>query len=153
MLIDSLFSEEPWAAFADAFRHLVLPAAVLSTIPMATIARMTRASVLEVLKEDYIKTARAKGLRPVKIYFVHALKNALMPIITIIGLMVGTLLTGAILTETIFAWPGIGSYITTALLSADMNAVLGGTVVVGLVFVCLNIFSDLLYKFFDPRAK
>ena len=152
MLIDTLLSDED-GAFLSALSHLVLPSIVLGTIPMAVIARMTRSSMLEVLGEDYIRTARAKGLSKRRIIVKHALRNALIPVITVMGLQVGLLLSGAILTETIFAWPGIGSYITTALLSADMNAVLGGTVVVGLVFVCLNVFSDLLYAFFDPRAK
>src|SRR5690606_6829770 len=110
MLIDSLLSEEP-GAFVDALQHLILPAIVLGTIPLAVIARMTRSAMLEVLREDYVRTARAKGLSPARVVFVHGLRNALIPVLTVFGLQVGTLLAGAVLTETIFSWPGIGKWL------------------------------------------
>ncbi len=120
---------------------------------MAYISRMTRSFMLEQLSAEYVTTARVKGLPERRVIWKHAFGNIRVQLITVIALSYANLLEGAVLTETIFAWPGLGSYITTALLSADMNAVLGGTVVVGLIFVLLNIFSDLLYQIFDPRAK
>jgi dipeptide transport system permease protein len=152
MLIDTLLSEEE-GAFVDALRHLILPAIVLGTIPLAVIARMTRSAMLEVLREDYVRTARAKGLSPARVVFVHGLRNALIPVLTVFGLQVGTLLAGAVLTETIFSWPGIGNYIYSSLFAADMNAVLGGTLLVGVVFVLLNMLSDVLYRVLDPRSR
>ena len=152
MLIDSLASGQK-GAFLSAVRHLVLPTIVLGTIPLAVIARQTRSAMLEVLGEDYIRTARAKGMSPGRINGIHALRNALIPVITVIGLSVGTLLAGAILTETIFSWPGIGNYLTVALLNADMNAVLGATLVIGSVFILINKLSDVLYRILDPRSR
>lgn len=152
ILIDSLLAGD-MDVFKNAISHIVLPAGLLAYYSLAYISRMTRSFMLEQLDQEYITTARVKGLSESAVIWRHALGNVKVPLVTVIALSYAGLLEGSVLTETIFSWPGIGSYITTALLSADMNAVLGGTVVVGLVFVCLNIFSDLLYKFFDPRAK
>ena len=152
ILIDSLLAGD-MDVFKNAISHIVLPAGLLAFYSLAYISRMTRSFMLEQLDQEYITTARVKGLSENAVIWKHALGNVKVPLVTVIALSYAALLEGSVLTETIFSWPGIGSYITTALLSADMNAVLGGTVVVGLVFVCLNIFSDLLYKFFDPRAK
>jgi len=152
ILVDSLLAGD-MEVFRNAISHIVLPAGLLAYYSLAYISRMTRSFMLEQLDQEYIITARVKGLSESAVIWKHALGNVKVPLVTVIALSYAALLEGSVLTETIFSWPGIGSYITTALLSADMNAVLGGTVVVGLVFVCLNIFSDLLYKFFDPRAK
>jgi len=152
ILVDSLLAGD-MVVFRNAISHIVLPAGLLAYYSLAYISRMTRSFMLEQLDQEYIITARVKGLSESAVIWRHAFGNVKVPLVTVIALSYAALLEGSVLTETIFSWPGIGSYITTALLSADMNAVLGGTVVVGLVFVCLNIFSDLLYKFFDPRAR
>jgi peptide/nickel transport system permease protein len=152
ILIDSMLDGN-WEVFKNAFSHIVLPASILGYYSMAYISRMTRSFMLEQLSAEYIVTARVKGMSEAAVIWRHAFKNIRVQLITVIALSYANLLEGSVLTEIIFSWPGIGQYITTALLSADMNAVLGGTVVVGLVFVLLNIFSDLLYKVFDPRAK
>ncbi|MFK7855671.1 MAG: ABC transporter permease [Granulosicoccus sp.] len=152
ILIDSALDRQ-WDVFRDAVSHIVLPASILGYYSLAYISRMTRSFMLEQLGSEYITTARVKGLSEYTVITKHAFRNIRVQLITVIALSYASLLEGSVLTEIIFAWPGIGSYITTALLSADMNAVLGGTVVVGLVFICLNVFSDLLYTFFDPRAK
>ena len=152
ILVDSLLDGN-WTVFKDAMSHIILPASLLGYYSLAYISRMTRSFMLEQMNAEYITTARVKGLSEWTVIWRHAFGNIKVQLITVIALSYAGLLEGSVLTEIIFAWPGIGSYITTALLSADMNAVLGGTVVVGLVFVCLNVFSDLLYKFFDPRAK
>lgn len=152
ILIDSMLDGN-WEVFRDALSHIVLPASILGYYSLAYISRMTRSFMLEQLGSEYITTARVKGLSEYTVITKHAFGNIKVQLITVIALSYASLLEGSVLTEIIFAWPGIGSYITTALLSADMNAVLGGTVVVGLVFVCLNVFSDLLYAFFDPRAR
>ncbi len=152
ILLDSLLAGN-WDVFKNAFSHIILPASILGYYSMAYISRMTRSFMLEQLSAEYITTARVKGLPERRVIWKHAFGNIRVQLITVIALSYANLLEGAVLTETIFAWPGLGSYITTALLSADMNAVLGGTVVVGLIFVLLNIFSDLLYQVFDPRAK
>jgi len=152
LLIDSLLDGN-WAVFKSAFSHIILPASILGYYSMAYISRMTRSFMLEQLSAEYITTARVKGLPERTVIWRHAFGNIKVQLITVVALSYANLLEGAVLTETIFSWPGIGSYITTALLSADMAAVLGGTVVVGLIFVLLNIFSDLLYKVFDPRAQ
>lgn len=152
ILIDSAIAGE-WDVFKNAFSHIVLPASLLGYYSLAYISRMTRSFMLEQLSSEYITTARVKGLSERAVIWRHAFGNIKVQLITVIALSYAGLLEGSVLTEIIFSWPGIGSYITTALLSADMNAVMGGTIVVGLVFVCLNIFSDLLYKYFDPRAK
>ncbi len=152
IMVDSLLAGD-MDVFWNAVSHIILPAGLLAYYSLAYISRMTRSFMLEQLDQEYITTARVKGLSESAVIWRHALGNVKVPLVTVIALSYAALLEGSVLTETIFAWPGIGLYITTALLSADMNAVLGGTVVVGLVFVCLNIFSDLLYKVFDPRAK
>ncbi len=152
ILIDSALDGQ-WEIFRDAVSHIILPASILGYYSLAYISRMTRSFMLEQLNAEYVTTARVKGLSEWAVIWRHAFSNIKVQLITVIALSYAGLLEGSVLTEIIFAWPGIGSYITTALLSADMNAVLGGTVVVGLVFVCLNVLSDLLYSFFDPRAK
>jgi peptide/nickel transport system permease protein len=152
ILIDSLLDRN-WVIFKDALSHIVLPASLLGYYSLAYISRMTRSFMLEQLSAEYITTARVKGMSESAVIWRHAFKNIRVQLITVIALSYANLLEGSVLTEIIFSWPGIGSYITTALLSADMNAVMGGTVVVGLIFILLNILSDLLYKFFDPRAK
>ncbi|MGV6850072.1 MAG: ABC transporter permease [Marinibacterium sp.] len=152
ILVDSLLAGD-MTVFRNAFSHIILPASLLGYYSLAYISRMTRSFMLEQLSAEYVLTARVKGLSEWSVIWGHAFRNIRVQLVTVIALSYAGLLEGSVLTEIIFSWPGIGSYITTALLSADMNAVLGGTVVVGLVFVCLNIFSDLLYRFFDPRAK
>ncbi|MEP5729640.1 MAG: ABC transporter permease [Sulfitobacter sp.] len=152
ILVDSILDRN-WDVFKDALSHIVLPASLLGYYSLAYISRMTRSFMLEQLSAEYITTARVKGMSESAVVWRHAFKNIRVQLITVIALSYATLLEGSVLTEIIFSWPGIGSYITTALLSADMSAVMGGTVVVGLIFILLNIFSDLLYKIFDPRAK
>jgi len=152
ILIDAAIARE-WEVFWNAFGHVVLPSAVLGYFSVAYIARMTRSFMLEQLNQEYIITARAKGVSEARIIWVHALRNVSVPLVTVIALSYARLLEGAVLTETVFAWPGLGRYLTTALLAADMNAVLGATIVVGLIFVGINLLSDLLYRLLDPRAK
>ena len=152
ILIDSALDGN-WEIFRNALSHIVLPASLLGYYSLAYISRMTRSFMLEQMSAEYVITARVKGLSEREVIWKHVFSNIKVQLITVIALSYAGLLEGSVLTEIIFAWPGIGSYITTSLLSADMNAVMGGTVVVGLVFVCLNIFSDLLYRYFDPRAK
>jgi peptide/nickel transport system permease protein len=151
-LLDSVLAGN-WAAFKDTLWHLILPAFTLSTIPMAIIARITRSSMLEVLRQDYVRTARAKGLPPLLVNYKHALRNALIPVITVIGLQFGILMGGAILTETIFAWPGIGLWILNAVYARDFNAVQGGTMLIATTFVTINMLVDLLYAWVNPRIK
>lgn len=152
ILIDSAIAGE-WGVFRNAFSHIILPATLLGYYSLAYISRMTRSFMLEQMSAEYITTARVKGMSERQVIWGHAFRNIRVQLITVIALSYANLLEGSVLTEIIFSWPGIGSYITTALLSADMNAVLGGTVVVGLIFICLNLFSDLLYRVFDPRSK
>ena len=152
ILVDSILDRN-WPVFKDALSHIVLPAALLGYYSLAYISRMTRSFMLEQLSAEYVTTARVKGMSESAVIWRHAFKNIQVQLITVIALSYANLLEGSVLTEIIFSWPGIGSYITTALLSADMSAVMGGTVVVGLIFILLNICSDLLYKVFDPRAK
>jgi peptide/nickel transport system permease protein len=140
-------------ALKDVLAHLILPAITLGTIPLAILARITRSAMLEVLSQDYIRTARAKGLLERWVIFKHALKNALLPVVTIIGLQFGTLLGGAILTETIFSWPGIGSWIYEGILARDYPVVQGGVVFVAAAFVLINLLVDLSYAFLDPRIQ
>ncbi|RTR19907.1 ABC transporter permease [Azospirillum griseum] len=150
--IDALLAGET-DVFWSALHHLVLPASILGLYSVAYIARMTRSFMLDQLRQEYITTARVKGLSEVRVVWRHALGNIAVPLITVIALSYATLLEGSVLTETVFAWPGLGLYITNSLLSADMNAVLGGTLVVGVVFIGLNLLSDLLYRLLDPRAR
>jgi dipeptide transport system permease protein len=152
LLIDSLLSGEE-GAFVSACRHLILPVIVLGTVPMAVIARMTRSSMLEVLREDYIRTARAKGLAPLRVIVVHALRNALIPVITVIGLQVGSLLAGAVLTETIFSWPGIGKWLIDSIARRDYPVVQTGILVSAGIFVLVNLVVDLLYGWANPRIR
>ena len=141
------------AALGDALRHLVLPALALGTIPLAVIARMTRSSLLEVLGEDYIRTARAKGLAPMAVLVRHALRNAFIPTLTVIALEFGYLLGGAIITETIFAWPGIGRWLYLAVLARDFRAVQGGVLLLATLFILINLAADVLYAWLDPRIR
>ena len=152
MLIDSWLSGES-GAFKSAVSHLILPSVVLGTIPLAVISRMTRSSMLEVLGEDYIRTARAKGLAPLRIIIVHALRNALIPVVTVIGLIVGQLLSGAILTETIFAWPGIGKWVIEAIRARDYPVVQGAVLIIATIIIVVNLFVDLMYGVVNPRIR
>ena len=149
-VLDSILTGN-WPALWDVLRHLAMPVIALATIPMAIIARMTRSSMLEVLQQDYIRTAKAKGLREQVVLTRHALKNAFLPVITIIGLSTGSLLAGAILTETIFAWPGIGKWVYDAILGRDYPVVQGGTLLIALIFVLANLLVDVSYAYLDPR--
>ena len=152
ILIDAALADD-WEVFWNAFSHVVLPSAVLGYFSIAYIARMTRSFMLDQLSQEYMITARAKGISEARIIWVHALRNIAVPLVTVVALSYARLLEGAVLTETVFAWPGLGRYLTTALLAADMNAVLGSTIVVGAVFVGLNMLSDVLYRLLDPRAR
>jgi dipeptide transport system permease protein len=151
-LIDSLLSDEA-GAFPSALLHLVLPALVLGTIPMAVIARMTRSALLEVLREDYMRTARAKGLSRPRVVVVHGLRNALVPVITVLGLQVGSLLGGAVLTETIFSWPGIGKWLIDAIARRDYPVVQAGILISALLFIGVNLVVDVLYGVVNPRVR
>ena len=152
MLIDTLRSNEP-GAFKSAMSHLILPSIVLGTIPLAVIARMTRSSMLEVLQEDYVRTARAKGVSPTRVVMVHALRNALIPVITVIGLQTGVLLAGAILTETIFAWPGIGKWIVESISRRDYPVIQGGILLISTLIILVNLLVDLMYGVINPRIR
>jgi peptide/nickel transport system permease protein len=152
LLIDAALARD-WPTFRDAAAHLALPAVVLGAVNMASIARMTRAFMLEALKGEYIITAKAKGLSAAAVIWRHAFGNILVRLLTVIALAYAGLLEGAILTETIFSWPGLGQYLTGSLLNADMNAVLGATIVVGLAYLALNLFADLMYRLLDPRVR
>ncbi len=149
-ILDAIITRN-WTALRDVLHHLALPAIALSTIPMAIVARMTRSSMLEVLRQDYIKTARAKGLSEMKVVFKHALRNGLIPVVTVIGLQFGILLGGAILTETVFAWPGVGKWLFEGVIKRDYMVIQGGTMLVATVFVLVNTLVDLLYAFINPR--
>ncbi|WP_426956073.1 ABC transporter permease [Muricoccus radiodurans] len=152
LTVDALLAGD-WPAFWDALAHLAQPAGVLAFFSLAYIARMTRAFMLAELRSEYVITARAKGLSAMRIVWRHAFRNTLVPLVTVLFLTYAGLLEGAVLTETIFAWPGLGQYLTVSLLNADMNAVLGATLVVGLIYVALNLLADLLYRLMDPRTK
>jgi len=152
LLVDSWWSGEP-GAFRSAAQHLILPAIVLGTIPLATIARMTRSSMLEVLGEDYVRTARAKGLSPGRVVVVHALRNAMIPVVTVLGLQVGALLGGAILTETVFSWPGVGHWLVEAIQRRDYNVLQGGTLLIAVLVMLVNLGVDVLYGVLNPRLR
>jgi dipeptide transport system permease protein len=152
MLIDSLLSGQK-GAFWDAVHHLILPTIVLGTVPLAVIARMTRSSMLEVLEEDYVRTAKAKGLSPFRIVGVHALRNALIPVVTVIGLQIGGLLAGAVLTETIFSWPGVGKWLVESIGRRDYPALQGGILLISAMVIFVNLVVDLLYGLINPRIR
>ena len=152
LLIDSLLSNEE-GAFVSAVRHLILPSVVLSTIPLAVIARQTRSAMLEVLNEDYVRTARAKGLSPFRVIGLHALRNALIPVVTVIGLQVGVLFAGAILTETIFSWPGVGKWLVNSIFRRDYPSVQGGLLLIASMVMVVNLIVDLLYGLINPRIR
>lgn len=158
MLIDAWLAERAnpdmnHGAWLNAFKHLILPAIVLATIPLAVIARMTRSAMLEVLREDYVRTARAKGLSPARIVLVHTLRNALIPVLTVIGLQIGTLMGGAVLTETIFSWPGIGKWLIDAISRRDYPVVQNGILLVALLVILTNFAVDMLYGIANPRIR
>ena len=152
MLIDTLVAGD-WDAFRDAIWHLILPAIVLGTIPLAVIARITRSSMLEVLSEDYVRTARAKGLSPVRVIGLHTLRNALIPVVTVIGLQIGTALAGAVLTETIFSWPGVGKWLIESIARRDYPALQGGILLISSCVIVMNLIIDLLYGAINPRIR
>jgi dipeptide transport system permease protein len=166
--ISAAYDVEPWTGFLlidvwrrglgfegfwAAIRHMFLPALVLGTIPVAAIARMTRSSLLEVLREDYVRTAKAKGLSFYRIVFVHALKNALLPVVTVIGLMLGSLLTGAVLTETLFSWPGVGRWLVASVLARDYPVLQGGVLLLAIMIVAVNVGVDVVYTMLNPRLR
>ena len=152
LLIDSWLSDQE-GAFLSALHHLVLPTIVLGTIPLAVIARITRSSMLEVLNEDYVRTARAKGLSPMRVIGLHALRNALIPVITSIGLQIGTLLAGAVLTETIFSWPGVGKWLIEGIGRRDYPALQGGIMLISSIVILVNLGVDVLYGAINPRLR
>ena len=152
MLIDSLLSGQE-GAFTSVLSHLILPMIVLGTIPLAVIARMTRSSMLEVLNEDYIRTAKAKGLSPLRVVWIHALRNALIPVITVIGLQVGTLMGGAILTEHVFSWPGVGHWLIESIARRDYPILQTGVLLIACVVILVNLMVDLLYGLINPRIR
>ena len=151
-LVDSVITWN-WLAFRDAVHHLILPAVALSTIPAALIARITRSAMLDVLSQDYIRTARAKGLTERAVVLRHALANAMLPVVTVVGLQIGFLLSGAVLTETIFAWPGMGRWVVLSIPSNDIPVVQAGVLVFALVFVLVNLVVDISYAWLDPRIR
>jgi peptide/nickel transport system permease protein len=152
LILDSILSAN-WAALVDVLKHLVLPAMALGTIPLAVVARITRAAVLDVLNEDYVRTARAKGLGPRVVDARHVLRNALLPITTIIGLQTGLLLSGAVLTETVFAWPGMGTWLVDAIRARNYPVLQGGILFVSVVFVLVNLIVDISYAIINPRIR
>lgn len=152
MLIDTLMSDQP-GAFRSALLHLALPAFVLGTNPMAVIARMTRSAMLETLGEDYVRTARAKGLGHLRVIGLHALRNAMIPVVTVVGLQVGSLVGGAILTETIFSWPGVGRWLVDSIFRRDYPAVQGGVLIIAVMIIGINLAVDVTYALLDPRIR
>jgi peptide/nickel transport system permease protein len=152
VLLDTAMQGQ-WDAFWDAVSHIILPTCLLGYFSLAYISRMTRSFMLNELAQEYVIAARVKGLSEIRVIWRHALRNAAVPLVTVIALSYANLLEGSVLTETVFAWPGLGQYITNSLQNADMNAVLGGTLVIGAVFVLLNLVSDLLYRLLDPRTR
>ncbi|HEX5915309.1 MAG TPA: ABC transporter permease, partial [Rubrobacter sp.] len=152
VLVDSLLTLN-FAGFWDGLLHLIMPALALATIPMAVIMRMTRSSMLEVMNEDYVRTARAKGVVPWRVVFKHALRNAMLPTITVIGLQTGLLMGGAIITETIFSWPGIGLYVYQSVNARDYPSIQGVVLYAALLFVLINLLVDILYAILDPRVR
>lgn len=153
LFVDVWFSPDSWKAFGNALKHVLLPAIAMGTIPLAVIARMTRSSLLEVLGEDYIRTAKAKGLSSRRVILVHALRNAMIPIVTVIGLSFGMVIKGAILTETIFSWPGIGRWLVNSVTSLDYPVIQGGILLIGMAVVLVNLIVDLTYLWIDPKLR
>jgi peptide/nickel transport system permease protein len=151
-ILDAIIEGDP-AALWDAVQHLILPAIALGSIPLAIVTRITRASVLDVQNEDYVRTARAKGLRPAVVDSRHVMRNALLPVVTIVGLQAGLLLSGAVLTETIFAWPGIGSWLAGAIFNRDYPVLQGGILFVAVVFVFVNLLVDISYAVINPKIR
>ncbi|KZE41951.1 peptide ABC transporter permease [Brevibacillus parabrevis] len=151
-ILDTIMAGQ-WDQLWEVIKHLILPGVALGTIPMAIIARITRSSMLEVMRADYVRTARAKGLTQFWVVYKHALKNAMIPVLTVIGLQTGLLLGGAVLTETIFGWPGVGRYIFTAIGNRDYPVIQSGILVIATIFVLINLLVDLLYAYIDPRIK
>lgn len=151
-ILDAVITRN-WTAFRDALWHIIMPAVTLSTIPTAIVARMTRSAMLDVLRQDYIKTAKAKGLAKLTVIFKHALRNAMIPVVTTIGLQFGVLLGGAILTETIFAWPGVGKWMYDAVMQRDYMVIQGGTLFIAALFVTINLCVDVLYAIINPRIS
>jgi len=152
MTVDSLIEGDS-DVFWNSISHLMLPSSILGYLSLAYVARMTRSFMLGQLKQEYILATLAKGLSPFRVVWVHALGNVWVQLVTVIALTFGSLLEGAVLTETVFAWPGLGLYMKNSLFNADLNAVLGGTMLVGVVYIGLNMLSDLLYPLVDPRAR
>jgi peptide/nickel transport system permease protein len=152
LLVDSLLEGQP-DMFWNALSHILLPASILGYGSLAYVGRMTRSVMLRELSQEYVTAARVKGLSEARVVWCHAFRNAAVSLITVVALSYGGLLEGAVLTETVFAWPGLGQYMTNSLRNADMNAVLGATLVIGTTFVLLNLFSDLLYRLLDPRTR
>lgn len=151
-LLDALLSGD-WPAFQDALQHMIMPALALGSYSTAIIARMTRATMLETIRQDYIRTARAKGLAEKVVIVKHALRNALIPVVTVIGLQMGSLLGGAVLTETVFSWPGIGAYVVEGIMTSDYPRVQGAVLLIGTIFVLVNLVVDILYSYLDPRIQ
>ena len=152
MVVDAWLSGEP-GALRSALAHLVLPTVVLATVPLAVIARMTRSAMLEVLREDFVRSARARGLSPLRVVFVHALRNALVPVLTVLGLQVGTLLAGAVLTESLFSWPGVGKWLVDAIGRRDYPVMQGGILIIATLVIATNLAVDLLYGVANPRVR
>lgn len=150
--LDALLTRN-WVALKDALWHLIMPAVTLSTIPMAIIARMTRSAMLDVLRQDYIRTAKAKGLSQFKVVFKHGLRNALIPVVTTVGLQFGVTMGGAILTESIFAWPGVGKWMYDAVAQRDYMVIQGGTLFIAALFILINLCVDILYAIINPRIS
>jgi peptide/nickel transport system permease protein len=151
-LVDAIIDGDPGALW-DAIKHLILPAVALGSVPLAIVTRITRAAVLDVQNEDYVRTARAKGLAPLIVDYRHVLRNALLPISTIIGLQTGLLLSGAVLTETVFAWPGVGSWLKDAIFNRDYPVLQGGILFLAIVFVAVNLIVDISYAIINPRIR
>jgi len=151
-ILDAIITRDPHALW-DSVSHLILPAIALGSIPLAIVARITRASVLDVQNEDYVRTARAKGVSPAVVDRRHVLRNAMLPVTTVIGLQMGFLLSGAILTETVFAWPGIGTWISEAIFNRDYPVLEGGILFLAIVFVFVNLLVDIAYGFINPRIR
>jgi dipeptide transport system permease protein len=153
LLVDAWVKGEGWVTFKSALQHLILPSIALGTIPLAVIAGMTRSSMLEVIGEDYVRTAKAKGLSRFAVIYVHALRNAMIPVLTVIGLLVGSLVTGAILTETIFSWPGLGRWLVGSVTSRDYPVIQSAILIIATMIVIINLVVDVLYAVVNPRMR